>query len=57
MRIFAQNPGSMKQQIERMPALQEIGTKLRGSLQIAPDPSQKGVWSVLPSIEKAIPWN
>ena len=56
MRVLALSPGSLQQQLERLPALAAAADQLEASLQVACDPSHRGLWSMLPAVQKVIPF-
>ena len=56
MRVLALSPGSLQQQLERLPALAAAADQLEASLQVACDPSHLGLWSMLPAVKKVIPF-
>ena len=56
MRVLALSPGSLQQQLERLPALAATAEQLQASLQVACDPSHLGLWKLLPAVEKVIPF-
>ena len=56
MRVLALSPGSLQQQLERLPALAATAEQLQASLQVACDPSHMGLWKLLPAVEKVIPF-
>lgn len=57
MRVLALSPGSLQQQLERLPALAGLCEQLDASLQVACDPLQAAVWTLLPSLEKVLPFS
>ena len=56
MRVLALSPGSLQQQLERLPALAAAADQLEASLQVACDPSHRALWSMLPAVKKVIPF-
>ena len=57
MRVLALSPGSLEDQLDRLPALAEICQKLNASLQVACDPQQAAPWRLLPCLEKLLPFS
>ena len=56
MRVLALSPGSLQQQLERLPALAAAADQLEASLQVACDPSHSALWTMLPAVKKVIPF-
>ena len=56
MRVLALSPGSLLQQLERLPALAAVAEQLEAQIQVACEPSHRALWSLLPSVEKVIPF-
>ena len=56
MRVLALSPGSLSQQLHKLPALAAAADQLQGKLQVACDPAHQAVWDLLPAIEKVIPF-
>lgn len=56
MRVLALSPGSLQQQLERLPALAAAAEQLQASLQVACDPAHRALWSLLPAVKKVIPF-
>ena len=56
MRVLALSPGSLQQQLERLPALAAAADQLEASLQVACDPSHRALWTMLPAVKKVIPF-
>ena len=57
MRVLALSPGSLEEQLDRLPALADICQKLNASLQVACDPQQAAPWKLLPCLEKLVPFS
>ena len=57
MRVLALSPGSLEDQLDRLPALADICQKLNASLQVACDPQQAAPWKLLPCLEKLLPFS
>ena len=57
MRVLALSPGSLEDQLDRLPALAEICRKLNATLQVACDPQQAAPWKLLPCLEKLLPFS
>ena len=57
MRVLALSPGSLEDQLDRLPALAEICQKLNATLQVACDPQQAAPWKLLPCLEKLLPFS
>ena len=57
MRVLALSPGSLEDQLDRLPALADICQKLNASLQVACDPQQAAPWKLLPFLEKLLPFS
>ncbi len=57
MRVLALSPGSLEDQLDRLPALAEICQQLNATLQVACDPKQAAPWKLLPCMEKLLPFS
>ena len=57
MRVLALSPGSLEDQLDRLPALADICQKLNASLQVACDPQQAAPWKLLPCLDKLLPFS
>jgi ADP-heptose:LPS heptosyltransferase len=57
MRVLALSPGTLQQQLERLPALASVAEQLGATLQVAAPAATKPVWSFLPAVEKLIPFS
>jgi len=57
MRVLALSPGSLQQQLERLPALAAIAAQLGATLQVASPASTRQVWDLLPAVDKVIPFD
>lgn len=56
MRVLALSPGSVQQQLQRLPALAAVAEQLGGTLQVAAPAGSREVWTLLPAMEKLIPF-
>jgi len=56
MRALFLVPGGPLQQLQTLPAAAAVAQRLSFNLQIACPPSAKEVWSLLPAVEKLIPF-
>ena len=56
MRVLALSPGSLQQQLERLPALAAVSDQLGADIQVACEPAHRALWSLNPWIEKVIPF-
>lgn len=56
MRVLALSPGTVQQQLERLPALASLAEQLDATLQVACPARSRQVWSLLPSVGKVIPF-
>ena len=56
MRVLALSPGSLQQQLERLPALATVSDQLGADIQVACEPAHRALWSLNPWIEKVIPF-
>ena len=57
MRVLVLSPGTAQQQLERMPALAACANELGASIQLACSPAYRSLWTLLPSVEKIIPFD
>ncbi|MAR52697.1 MAG: ADP-heptose--LPS heptosyltransferase [Propionibacteriaceae bacterium] len=57
MRVLVLSPGTVQQQLERMPALAACANELGASIQVACSPAYRSLWTLLPSVEKIIPFD
>ena len=57
MRVLALSPGSLEEQLDRLPAMAELCQKLNASLQVACDPQQGSLWKLLPCLDKLLPFS
>ena len=57
MRVLVLSPGSLEEQLDRLPALASISNQLSASIQVACNPAAKAVWELLPSLEKVLPFS
>jgi ADP-heptose:LPS heptosyltransferase len=56
MRVLALSPGTVQQQLERLPALASLAEQLDATLQVACPARSRQVWSLLPAVDKVIPF-
>lgn len=57
MRVLVLSPGTAQQQLERMPAIAACANALGASIQVACSPAYRSLWTLLPSVEKIIPFD
>ena len=57
MRVLVLSPGTAQQQLERMPAIAACANELGASIQVACSPAYRSLWTLLPSVEKMIPFD
>ncbi|WP_115070021.1 glycosyltransferase family 9 protein [Synechococcus sp. UW179B] len=57
MRVLVLSPGTAQQQLERMPAIAACANALGASIQVACSPAHRSLWTLLPSVEKIIPFD
>ncbi len=57
MRLLVLSPGTAQQQLERMPAIAACAKELGASIQVACSPAYLSLWTLLPSVEKIIPFD
>jgi len=57
MRVLVLSPGFVGDQLVRLPAIEAISRQLQASVQVACAPGVRGVWDLLPSVEKVIPFD
>ena len=57
MRVLVLSPGSLEEQLDRLPALASISNQLGAGIQVACNPMAKAVWELLPSLEKVLPFS
>ena len=57
MRLLVLSPGTAQQQLERMPAIAACANELGASIQVACSPAYRSLWTLLPSVEKIIPFD
>ena len=57
MRLLVLSPGTAQQQLERMPAIAACANALGASIQVACSPAYRSLWTLLPSVEKIIPFD
>ena len=50
------SPGSLQLQLERLPALAAVAEQLEAQIQVACEPAHRALWSLLPAVEKVIPF-
>ena len=56
MRVLVLSPGSLNQQLQRLPALASLCRQLDAQLQVACNPSSRSAWDLLPCTEKVLPF-
>lgn len=57
MRVLVLSPGSLEEQLDRLPALASISNQLSASVQVACNPAARAVWELLPALEKVLPFS
>ena len=57
MRVLVLSPGTAQQQLERMPAIAACANELGASIQVACSPAYRSLWTLLPLVEKIIPFD
>lgn len=57
MRVLVLSPGTAQQQLERMPALAACANELGAAIQVACSPAYRSLWTLLPAVEKIIPFD
>ena len=57
MRLLALSPGSLQQQLERLPAIATAAEQLKATVQVACPMAHRQAWELLPAVEKVIPFN
>ena len=56
MRVLALSPGSLQQQLERLPVIAAAAEQLKATVQVACPMAHRQIWELLPSVEKVIPF-
>ena len=56
MRVLALSPGTLQQQLERLPAVAAAAEQLEATLQVACPVAHRQAWELLPNVEKVIPF-
>ena len=56
MRLLALSPGTLQQQLERLPAIAAAAEHLSASVQVACPMAHRQAWDLLPAVEKVIPF-
>ena len=56
MRVLALSPGTLQQQLERLPALAATAEQLQATIQVACPMAVRQAWELLPAVEKVIPF-
>ena len=57
MRVLFLVPGAMEAQLQVLPAAARVAEALQAQIQVACAPSAAGIWSLLPAVEKLIPFD
>jgi ADP-heptose:LPS heptosyltransferase len=57
MRVLFLVPGGMEAQLQVLPAAARVAEALQAQIQVACAPSAAGAWSLLPAMEKLIPFD
>ena len=57
MRLLALSPGSLQQQLERLPAIATAAEQLKATVQVACPLAHRQAWELVPAVEKVIPFN
>ena len=57
LRVLVLSPGSLEEQLDRLPALASISNQLSASVQVACNPAARAVWELLPALEKVLPFS
>ena len=57
MRVLALSPGSLAQQLDRLPALVSLCEQVGATLQVACAPACRGAWDLVPQVEKILPFD
>ncbi|MGC6483117.1 MAG: glycosyltransferase family 9 protein [Synechococcus sp.] len=57
MRLLALSPGSLQQQLERLPAIAAAAEQLKATVQVACPMQHRQAWELLPAVEKVIGFN
>ena len=56
MRVLALSPGSLQQQLERLPLIAAAAEQLHATVQVACPIAHRQIWELLPAVEKVIPF-
>ncbi|RZO13716.1 MAG: lipopolysaccharide heptosyltransferase family protein [Synechococcus sp. MED-G135] len=56
MRVLVLSPGTLQQQLERLPALAAAAEQLNATIQVACPLAHRQGWELLPAVEKVIPF-
>ena len=56
MRVLALCPGSLQQQLERLPVVAAAADQLNATVQVACPMAHRQIWDLLPAVEKVIPF-
>jgi len=56
MRVLALSPGSLQQQLERLPVIAAAAEQLKATVQVACPMAHRQIWELLPSVDKVIPF-
>ena len=57
MRVLFLVPGGLSEQLRVLPAAAKVAETLKAQVQVACDPKAAGAWSLLPALEKVIPFS
>lgn len=57
MRLLALSPGSLQQQLKRLPAIATAAEQLKATVQVACPMAHRQAWELLPAVEKVIPFD
>ena len=56
MRVLALSPGSLQQQLERLPVIAAAAEQLKATVQVACPMAHRQIWELLPAVDKVIPF-
>ena len=56
MRVLALSPGSLQQQLERLPVVAATAEQLESTVQVACPIAHRQIWELVPAVEKVIPF-
>jgi ADP-heptose:LPS heptosyltransferase len=57
MRVLFLVPGGVEAQLQALPAAAQVAASLKAQIQVACAPAAAGAWSLLPAVEKLIPFD